>query len=54
MLTRVNAKAVIYTNEAGVRIIARPCFECKVGMTPGLVSQASDLCKYCYERVWGK
>ncbi len=53
MITHTNSKAVIYTNEKGVRVIARPCFECQVGMTPSLKSKASDLCRYCYEKVWG-
>lgn len=46
-LTHVNPKAVIYTNDAGVRIIARPCTECAVPMVPALKSDNSALCKWC-------
>jgi len=49
MLTHINAKAVIYTNEAGVRIIARPCTDCKNPMVPALKSADSALCIGCYK-----
>ena len=45
----VNADAVIYTNEAGVRIIARPCTECGNPMVPALKSTNSALCIGCYK-----
>ena len=50
-MTHVNAKAVIYTNEAGVKIIARPCTECAVPMIPALNSQQSSLCVWCHNKV---
>lgn len=52
-MTHTNPKAVIYTNAEGVRVIARPCTECQNPMIPGLKSQASDLCTWCYVKVWG-
>jgi hypothetical protein len=48
-ITHLNAKAVIYTNEAGVRVIARPCTECANPMVPALKSANSALCIGCYK-----
>lgn len=52
-LTHINAKAVIYTNEAGLKIIARPCTDCDNPLVPALQSLDSSLCKRCYIKVWG-
>lgn len=52
-LTHINAKAVIYANEAGVRVIARPCTECKNPMVPAIKSADYALCKWCHVKIWG-
>ena len=52
MLTHINAKAVIYTNEAGVKIIAKPCTDCAEPMVPSIKSADLDLCKWCYAVTW--
>lgn len=52
-VTHVNTKAVIYTNDAGLKVIARPCTECKAPMVPALKSQDSELCVWCHVKVWG-
>lgn len=52
-LTHANAQAVIYTNEQGVRVIARPCTECAKPMVPSIKSTSLDLCKWCHTKIWG-
>lgn len=52
MITHINPKAVIYTNEAGVRVIARPCTECANPLVPSIKSADPALCVWCHSKIW--